>query len=147
MKVHKLTKLLCVDDDIVFRFALKNTLSANGFTVAEASCDDAVDIALRFDPDLVILDVPAYPGLRKGDVYSQFKMLPELSHVPIIAITEDGSEKHIKRLLKFGIVGVIPKPLNLDKVCCAVGIIWNHYQDSFAQFMYNLLARDVDKKD
>ncbi len=111
--MRKLTKILHVEDDRdimeVSRVALEGL---NGFRmVACYHWRDAVRLALRFKPDLFLLDVmmPEKSGL---ETLAELRRLPEFRSTPAIFLTAKVQEYEIQSFLATGAIGVITKPFD-----------------------------------
>jgi DNA-binding response OmpR family regulator len=88
-------KILIADDSRTIRALVRRALSAAGFDVILA-CDglEAVQLAQRDHPDLVILDIQ----MPEMDGYTACqKLLEHQSDLPIIFLTKD-SAKHLEAL-------------------------------------------------
>lgn len=86
-----------LDDDFMTFFAL------NG--------EDALSMARKIKPDLVLLDV-VMPGMSGLDVCRKLKENPELSDIPVIFITAYGQDDEEIEGLKLGAADYISKPFN-----------------------------------
>lgn len=140
-KIPPLNRVLCVDDEEIFRVAIARMLEKDGLKVEAVTDSDALSTAKRFQPDMILLDVqmPTFDGFQ---LFAMFRQDPELSKIPVVFITGLEDDKQLNMYLKRGASGVIPKPLNLGRLSCALGVIWHHHQRSFPQFVYNFLRRD-----
>jgi len=80
-------RILCIDDDALFRALIKDILEDAGYTVLLAT-DGAS--GLRFaethQPHLVLLDL-VLPGPDGFTICANFKGKPTLAHIPIIILT------------------------------------------------------------
>lgn len=78
--------ILIVEDDRVLREFLCTAL-ADEFEVAGAvTGEEAVELARRLRPDVVLLDV-MLPGLSGLDVVREIRADPELRHTPVLVMT------------------------------------------------------------
>jgi CheY-like chemotaxis protein len=111
-------RILVVDDEPSITRLLKLNLElTNDYEVATENVSGAaLEVAERFRPDLVLLDV-MMPGLDGGNLASRLQASPRLKHVPIVfltaAVTRDEVRAH------HGLVGGLPflaKPVNLKEV-------------------------------
>ena len=81
----KKKKLLVVDDEAGFTRLLK--LVFRNYEVQEVNDPTkAVEVALRFHPDLILLDV-IMPALDGGNLAAAFKADARLKQIPIIFLT------------------------------------------------------------
>ena len=85
--------------------------------------EEAVKIALEFQPDLMLLDVmmPKMDGIA---TLQAIKLLPSLVNTPVIFITARSQKDEIESYRKQGVLDVITKPFdpstfaqNLIKIC------------------------------
>ena len=80
-------RVLIVDDNEDNRQILIDLLSANGYEVLEAlTGPDAVEIAGREAPDLVLMDIQL-PGFDGHEATRRIKAIPALARTPVIAVT------------------------------------------------------------
>jgi DNA-binding response OmpR family regulator len=82
-------RILLADDERELRDMLSAYLKAEGFIVIEAvDGDQALDLARRESPDLMLLDV----GLPKKDGFEVLRELRTTSSVPVIMLTARAEE-------------------------------------------------------
>lgn len=82
---NDVTILIVEDDDVLREFLC--TALADEFDVAAAgSGEEAVELARRLRPDVVLLDV-MLPGLSGLDVVRQIRADRELRHTPVLVMT------------------------------------------------------------
>ena len=81
-------KVLAIDDEVGFTRLVKMNLEKGGeYEVRiENDSNQALDTALEFLPDVVLLDI-VMPGLDGGDVAALFQNHEVLKDVPIIMMT------------------------------------------------------------
>ena len=104
-------QILLVDDDNLMRRSLTFGLERAGYTVSSAAnAEDALQVARRNPPDLVILDInlPGMDGLR---ALEHFK---EQANVPVIFLTARRREIDEILGLELGADDYLTKPVNLD---------------------------------
>jgi len=81
-------RVLCIDDDSLFRTLIKDILEGAGYTVLLASDGETgLNLAKQEQPDLVLLDL-VLPGSNGFDTCTQFKSDPSLAHIPILILTQ-----------------------------------------------------------
>lgn len=139
-RIPSLKRILCVDDEEIFRVAISKMLEKDGLEVKAVTDTEAIAAALEFKPDMILLDVqmPKFDGFQLFEI---IRNTEAISRTPIVFITGVEDEKQLNSYLKRGACGVIPKPLNLSRLACALGVIWHHHQRAFPQFVYNFLHR------
>lgn len=105
--------ILLVDDDALMRRSLSFNLEQNGFRVnTAANAEDALALARRDAPDLVLLDI-GLPGMDGLDALRIFK---DKIGVPVIFLTARRRELDEVLGLELGADDYITKPFNLDVV-------------------------------
>jgi DNA-binding response OmpR family regulator len=81
------TRILIIENNAVFRNALKMRIEAAGFSVLAAENGlEGLNTARREMPDLVILDI-MLPGLDGHKVCRMIKFDRKLSRIPVIVLT------------------------------------------------------------
>ena len=120
-----LTKILYVEDDADIRTIAKMSLEAvGGFTVEVANSGaDAIDIALAFMPDLILLDV-MMPGMDGPTTMQTLRKLPEFKKTPIVFMTAKVMQSEIARYKEIGALDVIHKPFDPMTLSDRVKDIW-----------------------
>jgi PAS domain S-box-containing protein len=107
--------ILIVDDNhdnlLVLRGLLEDIFP--GVSVVEAQGGvEAIDLAFRLIPDLVLLDI-LMPGVDGFEVCSRLKNKAETSGIPVVMITALGDQKDLRvRALEVGADGFLSKPVD-----------------------------------
>ena len=108
--------IMVVEDYDDTRMLLKQWLEGLGYSVLEASNgQDAVDIADRECPDLILmdLDLPILDGIAATQ---KIRQKPQLQHVPIVAVTAyPMSYSHVKAFSK-GCDEYLRKPIDISEL-------------------------------
>lgn len=112
-------RVLLVDDDRGFTGMLKLSLetSANFRVRVENDPSRAVEAALDFRPDLILLDVIMH-GKEGGEVAVEMHDCPELKRVPMIFLTATVTKLEVEEQ-KGGRIGgrrFVAKPIDLDEL-------------------------------
>jgi DNA-binding response OmpR family regulator len=103
--------ILVVDDDALLRRSLSLQLEQVGYRASTAaSAEDALALARRDRPDLVLLDV-GLPGMDGLDALRQFQQNDD---IPVIFVTARRRELDTILGLELGADGYITKPFNPD---------------------------------
>lgn len=111
-----MTKILMVDDDKLVTDLLEKLLKADGYqTVTVNDSTQAIDVAQKENPDLVLLDLmmPQPDGFR---VCRMLREVPEFKKLPIIIVTAlDDSDS---RAVAFGAGAndYLTKPFHPDEL-------------------------------
>jgi PAS domain S-box-containing protein len=103
------SRLLIVDDDIASIHVLRHTLSAMGDFHFAKNGEEALDLARRLLPDLILLDAHM-PGIDGFDVCKTLKAEAAFRHVPIAFITRFSDPRNEMRALDLGAADFIAKP-------------------------------------
>jgi two-component system OmpR family response regulator len=115
-------KILIIDDDREFTDLLNPALKMHkGYEVrVENNSRNAVEIAHKFKPDIVILDV-VMPEIDGGDVHMLFKTDTVLKHTPIIFLTSMVEQSEVEA--RNGLIGgsrYVAKPVNVPTLIKAI---------------------------
>jgi len=121
--------ILLVDDDALMRRSLSFNLEQNGFRVnTAANAEDALALARRDSPDLVLLDI-GLPGMDGLDALRIFK---DKIGVPVIFLTARRRELDEVLGLELGADDYITKPFNLDVVVAHIKAVLRRSQTTGA---------------
>jgi len=112
-----MTKILLVDDSKFLRMATERALARAGYSVSTAADgEDALELARREKPDLILLDM-LLPKLPGPEVLKALKKDPATAEIAVVVFT-GLSAKNAERLQKDGACGFLDKSeLGLDKGC------------------------------
>ncbi|MEL0113373.1 MAG: response regulator, partial [Rickettsiales bacterium] len=88
-----------------------------------SSGQEALDRAVAFGPDLILLDV-MMPGLDGPDTLLELRKLDGLTDKPVIFMTAKVMDSEVQRYLDIGAIGVIPKPFDPMSLAAQVRSIW-----------------------
>jgi DNA-binding response OmpR family regulator len=103
--------VLLVDDDALMRRSLGFNLEQAGYRVtAAASAEDALAIARRDPPDLILLDI-GLPGMDGLDALQNFR---QQANTPIIFLTARRRELDQALGLELGADDYVTKPFDLN---------------------------------
>lgn len=124
-----LQKILFVDDDkdilLIAEYSLK---SLDNVTVKFLNSGEAaVQEAIQFQPDLILLDVmmPVMDGIA---TFKALHLLPNLSNTPIAFITARAQKDDIIEYFKLGVVDVIVKPFDPLTLAYQIQNVWEKCQ-------------------
>ncbi|MEO0561010.1 MAG: response regulator, partial [Chloroflexota bacterium] len=65
-------------------------------------------------PDLILMDI-SMPGMDGLTATEQMRTMPELDHVPIVALTANVRDGDKEMTIEAGCDGYIGKPIDVDK--------------------------------
>lgn len=96
-------RILLVEDDDALANVYLMRLQAEGFDVRRvANGEDALATALKYHPDLVLLDV-MMPKVSGFDVLDILRNTPETAALKVTMLTALGQESDIKRAKELGV--------------------------------------------
>ena len=112
-----MTRVLIVDDEPQLVRALTTNLAVRGYeTHAAISGEDALDLAARWRPDLVILDL-GLPGISGIEVIDAIR---GWSAVPILVLSVRDDELDKVRALDAGANDYVTKPFGMEELLARV---------------------------
>src|SRR5437660_2058463 len=106
--------ILLVEDFDDTRLMMKMWLQRNGYRVVEAeSGEEAVTIARRETPDLILMDM-MMPGMNGLDATQQIRQYPALQRTPIVAVSAYGADEYRRIALEAGCDEYVSTPFEPD---------------------------------
>jgi CheY-like chemotaxis protein len=107
-------KILLVEDNAVNRRLAEFLLRSQGYHVREAAnAQEAFDLIRRERPDLIVMDIQL-SGMDGLEVTRKIKAQPEMTEIPVVAVTSYAMRGDREKALAAGCAGYITKPI--DKV-------------------------------
>ena len=106
-------RILYVEDNFQNKRLVKKILLAKGFAVLEA--DDglqAVALTVKERPDLILMDINI-AGIDGMEATRRIKAIPEVQHIPIIAVTANAMVGDREKVIAAGCTDYLAKPVNL----------------------------------
>ncbi len=134
VSIYQQQKILIVDDVPLNVQILAQTLSSEYQIKIATNGADALSIALREQPDLILLDI-MMPGMNGLDVCRQLKANADTFEIPVIFTTALSAESDEEFGLKLGAIDFVTKPFSIPIIKAR---IHNHLQ-------CRLLKRQVAK--
>jgi two-component system, cell cycle response regulator DivK len=108
--------VLLVEDLVDSRELYAQYLTYAGFSVVTAiNGHEALRLAQLLRPDVILMDI-RLPGMDGLEATADLKHQPELSHIPVVAITADSSREMADRCRAAGCASFIAKPALPDQV-------------------------------
>ena len=105
-------KLLYVEDEADIREIAEFALEDEGFDIVFcASGEEAVEKAVDFQPEVILLDV-MMPGMDGPTTLKNLRTIPGLETTPIIFLTAKVQPNEIQDFIALGAIDVIPKPFD-----------------------------------
>jgi len=100
------------DEPDIRKIGLVSLRSVGKWTaVAASSGEEALQLAPREKPDLILLDV-MMPGMTGPDVLARLRANPETANIPIIFMTAKVQKSEVEGYRALGAAGVISKPFD-----------------------------------
>ena len=119
--MHKMKKILIIDDDTRNIFALSAILKIKGFEVWSAGgMQEAFDI-LQKNPaiNVILLDM-MMPDMDGYEAIPVLKAKEQLKQVPIIAVTAQAMKGDREKCLAAGADGYVSKPVDIDELLALI---------------------------
>jgi len=121
-------RILLVDDDVLLRRSLAFNLEQAGYSASTAaSAEDALAIARRDPPDLVLLDI----GLPGMDGLDALRHLKDTLNLPVIFVTARRRELDEVVGLELGADDYITKPFDVDVLLAHIKAVLRRAERSF----------------
>ena len=125
-----LERILLVEDDPDIQIVVSMALSDIGGFAVEicASANEALDVAPRFAPHLILLDV-MMPGMDGPTALAALRRLPETRQTPVVFMTAKIQPQELQHYRALGALGVISKPFDPTTLSDRVREIWRQQYD------------------
>ena len=106
--------ILVVDDDVVVRLMVRESLEEAGFSVEEAEDgEQALSAVKRLRPELVLLDV-MMPGMDGYEVCRELKADEKTKDIPVIFLSAKDADSDVVKGFELGAVDYITKPISQE---------------------------------
>jgi DNA-binding response OmpR family regulator len=116
-------KILVVDDEQDLLDLITYNLGRNGYDVVSTqNGNDALELATREAPDLILLDL-MLPGLDGTEVARRLKSDPRTAQVPLIMLTAKGEETDVVVGLTLGADDYITKPFSMKILLARIAVV------------------------
>ena len=110
-------KILVVDDMEDSRRLVGKVLGLRGYEVIGAATgEDAVNMAQTELPDLILMDIRLPGGIDGLEATRRIKALPQIAHIPILAMTASVRPEDMQQALHEGCSGFARKPIDIDEL-------------------------------
>jgi CheY-like chemotaxis protein len=108
--------VLIVEDDKTTGDVLASAINdQRGYTAMTVeSADAALDVLLRIDPDLMVVDI-RMPGMSGLELYDRVRADPRFRSLPVVFETGTGRE-HAQELRDRGIATYVRKPFDIEEL-------------------------------
>jgi two-component system KDP operon response regulator KdpE len=113
------SRILVADDEPKILMFIRANLAARGYEVHVAQDGaEAVDVAARVIPDVIVLDV----NMPKMDGIEACRRIREWSNMPIIMLSVRGDEVDKVRALDEGADDYVTKPFGIDELLARIRV-------------------------
>lgn len=121
----QLSRILYVEDDPDIQAITMMVLETiHGFVMEACSSGaEALQKAVAFQPDLVLLDV-MMPGMDGPETLQHLRNFPEMLKVPVVFMTAKVQPQEVQGYLDLGAIGVIAKPFDPMALAQQLEAIW-----------------------
>jgi len=114
--------ILYIEDNEQNYYLVNVLLNTRGYEVLWArDGQEGIDKADQFRPDLILLDIQL-PVMDGYEVAMRLRSNPELSSVPIVAVTSYAMAGDREKALSAGCTGYIEKPIDPDTFLAQIDI-------------------------
>jgi len=111
-----MAKILIAEDERDIRDLVAFTLRFAGHEVsAAANGEEAVELATKVNPDLILMDV-RMPRMTGYEACKVMKANPDLKDIPVVFLTARGQETEIQQGLEAGAEEYLLKPFAPDQL-------------------------------
>jgi two-component system cell cycle response regulator DivK len=111
-----MAKILLVEDNELNRDMISRRLARHGLEILTAADGpEGLEMVQALRPDLVLLDM-SLPGLTGWQVVERIRAIPEIDHIPVIALTAHAISGDRERALQAGCDEYESKPVNLTRL-------------------------------
>ncbi|MAG13639.1 MAG: response regulator [Spirochaetales bacterium] len=112
--------ILSAEDNAANRRIIRDLFGKRGYKVVEATNgEEAIKVALREMPDVILMDIQL-PKISGYKAARAIKSIPDLKHIPIIAVTSYALSGDDRKALEAGCDDYMTKPFRprmlLEKV-------------------------------
>lgn len=125
MSAPQLTRILYVEDEPDMQAVARLSLETiGGFTLEICSSgSEALDKAIVFDPDLILMDV-IMPGMDGPMTLQELRKLNGIADKPAVFMTARVQPQEVQQLKDIGAIDVIPKPFDPMTLSDVINGIW-----------------------
>ncbi len=126
-------KILVVDDSKMFQELCATFLARSGRVLIAADGREALEIARRERPDVIIADI-SMPVMSGDELCQEIRRDPDLKSTPVLMMTSGEGAAERERAVRAGADDVISKPLNRNFLVQVVN-----------RFLYKSVARGLTR--
>ena len=120
-------KILIAEDERDIRDLVSFTLQFAGYqVVAAADGQEAVELAIREQPDMILMDV-RMPRMTGYEACAIMKADAKLKDIPVIFLSAKGQDSEIQTGLQAGAADYLLKPFAPDQLTERIQTVLAHY--------------------
>jgi len=106
--------ILIVEDSPLNLELMTDLLEFEGLQVVTAdTAEEGLRLAAERLPSLILMDL-GLPGMGGLQAVRALREQPSTAHIPVVAVTAQGSRQDRERVREAGCVGCLIKPINVD---------------------------------
>jgi two-component system, cell cycle response regulator DivK len=107
--------ILQIEDNLANKLLIERVLEPHGYRLLHAADGETgVSMAIDETPDLILIDM-GLPDIDGQTVITLLKQIPDLQHVPLVAVTAWPAEMAEKMAMRYGCDGCITKPIDVKQ--------------------------------
>ncbi|MBK8985086.1 MAG: response regulator [Chloroflexi bacterium] len=107
--------ILQIEDNLANKLLIERVLEPHPYRLLHApDGETGVSLAIDEKPDLILIDM-GLPDLDGQTVVTLLKQIPDLEHVPIVAVTAWPVETAERMARRYGCDGCITKPIDVKQ--------------------------------
>ena len=107
-------RILIVEDNDLNLKLFRDLLSANGYETFETKDGmEAISLTRNMKPDLILMDIQL-PEISGLEITQKIKADPEISQIPVVAVTAFAMKDDEEKILAAGCQAYISKPISID---------------------------------
>ncbi len=114
-------RILCVDDEPMNLDILEYTLKPEYHTLMASSGEEAIEMAARLQPDLILLDI-MMPGLDGYETCRQLRDIPILRHTKIVLVSARAQIEDRLRGYEVGADDYLTKPFDDEELLAKIRV-------------------------
>ena len=125
--------ILIIEDDEMNMKLIRSVLQLGKCRILEAeSAEKGIQLAHENHPDLILMDI-RLPGMNGLDATRFIKNDPDLSSIPVIALTSYDEEENWEDAIDAGCKAFIPKPIDTPSFRKTIAMILSAYSPGYFQ--------------
>lgn len=121
-------RILYIEDNPQNMRLVRKMLKVGGYDMLEAIDGiSGVNVAVREKPDLILMDINL-PDIDGMEATRRLKAMPEMQHIPIIALTANAMHGDRERFTEAGCDGYLAKPVTKNELLNLIAYFLEQFQ-------------------